>query len=376
MVGVMPWHERPSWQFGVSSMNETVIKEPQTIAEPQSAPEPQLPAMLPCGPPTVQQERKPRVPVQRAEHYPPRIAKAIIAITREMEGIAKAGVHEFHKYRYQRWEDINEKLSPLLAEHGLLIMQSEQSRSLLEQNDKGSVLAIVYHFTIVHESGDMAPSVEWTAIQRLRDQKGVTDDRAASKCHTQAEKMFSLKQFKIRVAEEGREDQSHTLPKKDANDIYRKLQADIDGARSEVELQAFDNPENVKRKRTLPPDWQNHITTRFREKMAELKGEPKVIWSEDGEYDPNTGELIESSADIPSNADDTAPAETSPPTPAAGAVPLSLGAMAREAAMRGKDVFTAFYKNRTREEQAELRLIKPELEALYPTQMINPLGSG
>lgn len=285
-------------------MTDTATQERVDVnAVPQEAPEPSLPA--------IRQERRPRMPTQRAAHYPASIARAVIAITREMEAVSKQGQNEFQKYRYQRWEDISAKLSPLLAEHGLLIMQSEQSRSLLEQNDKGSVLAIVYHFTLVHESGDMAPPVEWTAIQRLRDQKGVTDDKAAAKCHTQAEKYFCTKQFKVRVAEESAENQHPTLPKKDARELYARLQADIDSAASEVELSSWGHdPENITRKKSLPPDWQDIITTRYNEKLAELRGGPRVVW------DDETGEIIESSA---SPTDDTAPAETHT-TPAAGAV--------------------------------------------------------
>lgn len=70
--------------------------------------------------------------------------------------------------------------------------------------------------------------------------------------------------------------------------------------------------------------------------------------------------------------------EGSPPPPAAEtgapAVPITAGApvgipleeMAREAAMRGRDVFDAFYKGRSRAEQATLRGMKAELEALMP----------
>lgn len=297
---------------GTGNMAETATQEHIDVnAAPQEAPEPSLPA--------IRQERRPPLPRQRAAHYPASIARAVIAITREMEAVGKQGQNEFQKYRYQRWEDINQQLSPLLAAHGLLIMQSEQSRSLLEQNDKGSVLAIVYHFTLVHESGDMAPPVEWTAIQRLRDQKGVTDDKAAAKCHTQAEKYFCCKQFKIRVAEENPENQRPTLPKKDARELYQRLQADIDGAGSEVELSTWGlNPENITRKKSLPPDWQDIITTRFNEKLAELRGGPRVVWDEETHepFNPDTGEIIESSAPP---TGDTAPAE-SHTTPPAGAV--------------------------------------------------------
>ncbi len=40
--------------------------------------------------------------------------------------------------------------------------------------------------------------------------------------------------------------------------------------------------------------------------------------------------------------------------------------MAREAAMRGRDVFEVFYKNASRVEQAHLRSIKAEIEQLFP----------
>jgi hypothetical protein len=72
----------------------------------------------------------------------------------------------------------------------------------------------------------------------------------------------------------------------------------------------------------------------------------------------------------PRTPDDAAPDDSTPqPPPSSGAAPLPLGEMAREAAMRGRDVFLKFYQGRSNQDQAELRLMKPELEALYPTQM-------
>jgi hypothetical protein len=135
--------------------------------------------------------------------YPPKIAKAILAVTAEIGQVEKTGKNEFQKYKYASWQEVNNHLSPLLAKHGLIIIQSEKSRSLLEQNEQGSILAIVYECTIVNEDGDAWPPIEWTAIARLRDGKGVSDDKAAPKCATQGEKYFCMKLFKIRTAEEG-----------------------------------------------------------------------------------------------------------------------------------------------------------------------------
>lgn len=263
-------------------MTETAVKEHvETIVE--EAPAPQLPV--------VRQERKPRAaakpPAPAGQtQYPGRIALAILKVTNEIGQIQKEGRNEFQKYKYTRWEDINEKLSPLLGEHGLVIVQSEQNRSLLEENDKGSVLAIIYHFSLVNEHGDVWGPIEWTAISRLRDAKGVTDDKAASKCHTQAEKQFCIKQFKIRTDDYGEDDAHATLPKKDARDIYSKLQGEIDAIQSIVELGTW-GKDNSERIQTLPRDWQSILRERFAEKRGDL--ENQIRGAE--EHDEETGEM-------------------------------------------------------------------------------------
>jgi hypothetical protein len=263
-------------------MAETATAEHVEATIATEAPAAQLPAV-------VRQERRPRVASQKAPQFPAAIAKSILAVSRDIGEIAKEGINTFQKYRYVKWEDINQKLSPLLSQHDLIIVQSEISRSLLEENAQGSVLAIVYHFTIVNGDGEQWPPVEWTGIARLRDSKGVSDDKAATKCHTQAEKYFCIKQFKIRVEDSDPTDRAHTLPKKDARELYSKLQAEIDEAQSAVELGMWGKePGNLTRKKSLPPDWQDIITTRYNEKLSELQGGPKVIWDDP---DPETGEV-------------------------------------------------------------------------------------
>lgn len=266
-------------------MTETVVEDRVAAPIAPEAPPPQLPA--------VQQEKRKQSIAKPIgpQHYPARIAKAILEVSREIGRIQKEGYNDFQRYKYTKWEDINERLSPLLAQHGLIIVQSEQSRNLLEENDKGSVLAIVYHFTLINEHGDQWPPVEWTAIARLRDQKGITDDKAASKCHTQAEKGFCIKQFKIRTDDFVEGDASPTLPKKDARDIYTKLQAEVDGATSVVELGMWGKT-NSERIKVLPKDWQEILRERYAEKLADLKNQEgeQVIWDEEP-HDPDTGEV-------------------------------------------------------------------------------------
>lgn len=268
-------------------MPETMTKSAVDVqAPPQEAPAAQLPA--------VRQERKPRAPASsKPAHFSASIARAILAISSEIGVIQKEGWNDFQKYRYTRWEDINEKLSPLLAKNNLIIVQSEQNRSLLEENDKGSVLAIVYHFTIVNSDGEQWPPTEWTGIARLRDAKGTTDDKAAIKCHTQAEKFFCVKQFKIVTDDFEKSDRHQSLPKKDARDIYKKLQAEIDELATLVELSTW-GTQNSERLKTLPHDWQDILRERYVEKRQDLENvvtQSGEVWADD--HDTTTGEVIE-----------------------------------------------------------------------------------
>ena len=169
-----------------------VTEAGKTITQDTLAVNTEQPAVANSGdaalPAVVKQERRPRAPSQpRVPAYPPAIAKAIVAISKDIGVIQKVGYNDFQRYRYTRWEDISERLSPLLAEHGLVIVQTEINRTLLEQNAQGSVLSIIYNFTIVNADGQTWPPIEWTGIARLRDQKGVSDDKAPLKCQPQAE---------------------------------------------------------------------------------------------------------------------------------------------------------------------------------------------
>jgi hypothetical protein len=250
----------------------TAIKEAirtTELALPQQAPAAQLPA-------TVEQVRDLRRtdPVGAPRAYPAKIARAILAISREIGHVAKRGENTFQRYKYAKWEDVVEALSPLLAEHGIIMVQSEKSRHLIEDNDKGSTLSVVYGFSFVSEDGELWPEIEWTALARLRDQKGVTDDKAATKCHTQAEKYFCMKQFKIRTEEDDGIGQGRrTLPKKDARESYTKLQAEIDAQATMADLKQW-GADNGERINVLPTDWQDILRLRYQERLVELRQHP------------------------------------------------------------------------------------------------------
>jgi ERF superfamily len=164
--------------------------------------------------PAVADGNSPRIvvasPDSRQRVYPAKIAKSLLAVTRAVGAITKEGENKFHKYFYQRWEDVLDRLSPLLADNGLIIVQSETTRGLFD-NDR--LISITYEFTIINEDGDVWPERPVkTAIARLVDSKGVADDKAANKCHTQAHKYFLLQLFKIKTREAAADDSDGDTP--------------------------------------------------------------------------------------------------------------------------------------------------------------------
>lgn len=169
-------------------------------------------AMSPPKPSNVALVPAPTQPPHSTETktYPPKIAKALIAIAKEFGAIEKDGTNSFHKYNYQKWEDVLNRVSELLPRHGLMIQQSEVARSLFE-NDQ--MMSITYAFTIFNQDGEVWPDRPvWSAVARARDQKGVPDDKSANKCHTQAHKYFLLHTFNIKTRETVEDDTDAEVP--------------------------------------------------------------------------------------------------------------------------------------------------------------------
>lgn len=90
------------------------------------------------------------------------------------------------------------------------------------------------------------------------------------------------------------------------------------------------------------------------------------------DHDPETGEVIDqdSARSSPVPPAQAAPDKPAPSTtvPSGAGDSLALEDMAREAAMRGRLVFQAFYKSRSSDEQGKLRTMKAEIEALMPAE--------
>jgi hypothetical protein len=84
-------------------------------------------------------------------------------------------------------------------------------------------------------------------------------------------------------------------------------------------------------------------------------------------HDPETGEITETTAPDTAaspGAVDAAPHDASPSTSGVGGAAQSLEDMAREAASRGQETMRVFWRNRTKDEQAQINKIRPELNKL------------
>lgn len=95
------------------------------------------------------------------------------------------------------------------------------------------------------------------------------------------------------IPQEAKDTRLTTLPKKDAREIFTKLQNDVNAATSRPLLKQWGS-ENADRIKVLPEDWQDILRLKFEEKMADLRQQEsaltdQVVWEETGER-PATAE--------------------------------------------------------------------------------------
>lgn len=181
--------------------------------------------------------------------YPRTIAKAITAIRREINPVAKDGKVEFGqvKYRYPKSDDVLDEVLPLLAHHGLNIVQSEVKQVLFETE---RMLAITYQFTVFNEDAEVWPErPERTGLAWVRSSRGEIDDKASNKASTQAEKWFYIKFFGIRTSDAAQLDNDAIVP--DAEQTAKPKPPKPGSA----EAAALDGPRAVPTNGLAAADW-------------------------------------------------------------------------------------------------------------------------
>ena len=131
-----------------------------------------------------------------------KLATAIAEITSEVaeNPIHKKGRNSFHNYNYATMQDILAGLTPQLAKHGIVILQTEVERGFM---DDGRAIFATYDFTVIHKAGEVWPFPQrQTGVSNTRTSKGTFDDKGLNKCHTSARKYFLLSLFQIPTTDE------------------------------------------------------------------------------------------------------------------------------------------------------------------------------
>lgn len=162
---------------------------------------------------------------------------------------------------------------------------------------------------VVNGKGRMDAAKGAVSVQGL---KGEALANALMKAETKAKRRATLSVCGLGFLDETEiEDipQPTTLPKKNAKDIYARLQKEIDEASNRAAFKAWmnDNAESIK---TLPEDWQDILRLRAQDKIVQLQNEERgaaetvnaetgeifadqVIWEEDGERPATAADVPE-----------------------------------------------------------------------------------
>jgi hypothetical protein len=162
---------------------------------------------------------------------------------------------------------------------------------------------------VVNGKGRMDAAKGAVSVQGLR---GEALANALMKAETKAKRRATLSVCGLGFLDETEiEDipQPTTLPKKNAKDIYARLQKEIDEASNRAAFKAWmnDNAESIK---TLPEDWQKILRLRAQDKIVQLQNEERgvaetvnaetgeifadqVIWEEDGERPATAADVPE-----------------------------------------------------------------------------------
>jgi len=129
-----------------------------------------------------------------------KLAGAIGQVMQEIGTVAKDGTNKFHNYKYVKVEDLLARVTPLMAKHGVVILQTEVDRSML---DGDKAVAVRYAFSLIHSSGEVWPErLYQTGLSRCRDSKGGFDDKCFNKAHTAARKYMLLALFQVPTGDE------------------------------------------------------------------------------------------------------------------------------------------------------------------------------
>ena len=123
-----------------------------------------------------------------------KLAGAIAKVMAEIGVVTKTGEHKHFHFKYSTMNDLLTKLTPLMGQNGIVVIQDEINRAFVEQN----YASAVYEFTIMHESGAVWPHrPRFTGLSLAKSERGGFDPACLNKCAIAARKYFLLSLFQI-----------------------------------------------------------------------------------------------------------------------------------------------------------------------------------
>ena len=199
-----------------------------------------------------------------------KIATALHEVMRKVSYVQKTGKNAFHGYKYAGEADLLEKLRPAMLEAGLLLIPSIKGVSPIDEH---GVTTVQMEYTLVHKDGDIWPSVICAAGQGGDKNKNGVGDKGLYKAITGANKYLLFKLFQIETGddpENDAEERTGRLAKKDAKEVYAKLQTEMNSCSSRDVLKEWGR-NNKERINVLPEDWEDTLRIQFEELMLDMK---------------------------------------------------------------------------------------------------------
>lgn len=199
-----------------------------------------------------------------------KIAQALHQVMSRVSYVQKTGKNAFHNYKYAGEADLLEKLRPAMLEAGLLLIPSIKGVSPIDEH---GVTTVQMEYTLVHKDGDIWPNVICAAGQGGDKNKNGVGDKGLYKAITGANKYLLFKLFQIETGddpENDTEERSGRLAKKDAKDVYAKLQSEMQSCTSRDVLKEW-GKNSKGRINVLPEDWEDTLRLQFEELMSDLR---------------------------------------------------------------------------------------------------------
>lgn len=199
--------------------------------------------------------------------FPKNLAGALLKIQGELSGVVKDSTNPHFKNRYASLETVIDTIKPVMQKHGVVFMQTPGAytdgvatitTTLIHAQSGESHSATIGLPVAKQDPQGVGSAITYACRYSLMAILGLppVDDDAQS-----ASTPSSAKPSVVKM---------QTLPKKDAREIYEKLQSSMRDAGSREHLKAWGDA-NKDRIKVLPEDWQDILRLQFEELMADLR---------------------------------------------------------------------------------------------------------